>query len=76
MPFYCCPTCQARSRFNIIQQVATPVKINFQTGESQVMEQLDPFHMPYRGPEVRVQCGSCGTVEDEIRFTKMAENLR
>jgi hypothetical protein len=76
MPRYSCPSCQARSRFNVIEQVAKPVKIDFQTGEVDMLDtiSLGPLHLPYRGPENRVQCASCGLVEDEIRFIKMAEN--
>lgn len=75
MPQYACPTCQARSRFHLIQQVHSPIKMNVQTGEMEFLEQLDPFHLPYQGPDYRVQCASCGTIEDEIRFIKMAENV-
>jgi hypothetical protein len=75
MTRYCCPSCQARSRFNVIEQVATSVKIDFQTGQVETLETLGPFHMPYRGPENRVQCATCGLVEDEIRFIKTAENI-
>jgi len=72
---YCCPSCEARSRFNIIEQQATPVKFNVQTGEMNVVEQLDPFHLPYQGPKIKVQCANCGLIEDELRFKKMAEKL-
>lgn len=34
---------------------------------------LDPFHLPYRGPEVKVQCATCGLVEDERTFIKFGE---
>ncbi|WP_096199681.1 DNA alkylation repair protein [Bacillus sp. FJAT-45350] len=75
---YCCPNCKTnRTRFNIIQQQASSVKLNPQTGE--VVEdysnkQLDPFHLPYRGPELKVQCGACGVVEDEIRYVSQGRN--
>lgn len=76
MPYYACPSCQARSRFNRIEQVVTPIKLNVQTGEIEELEQIDPFHLPYNGPDVRLQCATCGLVEDEVRFIKMAETLR
>lgn len=37
---------------------------------------LDPFHTPYRGPSIKVQCGVCGLIEDEIRFESFAKNSR
>jgi uncharacterized Zn finger protein len=72
---YACPSCKAKSRFNLLKQDVTPVKFDMQTGEAQELDQLDAFHLPYRGPEMRVQCASCGLVEDEERFLKTAENL-
>ncbi|WP_163100880.1 DNA alkylation repair protein [Peribacillus alkalitolerans] len=69
---YRCPNCKTnKSRFNLIEQVVTPVKMDPQTGT--IVEQyennaLEPFHMPYRGPEYRVQCAACGLVEDEKTF--------
>jgi hypothetical protein len=74
---YRCPNCRTnKSRFNLIKQVPQSVKLNPQSGE--VVEdysnsQLDPFHTPYRGPELRVQCGVCGQIEDESRFIKFGE---
>ncbi|WP_088105297.1 DNA alkylation repair protein [Halalkalibacter urbisdiaboli] len=73
---YLCPNCKTnRSRFNMIQQVATPVKLDPQSGEivQQYNEgQLDPFHMPYRGPELKIQCATCGLIENEQMFAKRA----
>ncbi|WP_025026728.1 hypothetical protein [Caldalkalibacillus mannanilyticus] len=72
---YCCPSCEARSRFNLIEQIATPVKIDNQTGQMNVLERLEPYHLPYNGPKTKVQCANCGLIEDEIRFKKMAEKM-
>jgi rubredoxin len=74
---YLCPNCKTnRSRFNIIEQVPTSVKMDSQTGD--VIEQyedgqLDAFHLPYKGPNYKVQCGVCGLVEDEKTFIKHGE---
>ncbi|MEH7346771.1 DNA alkylation repair protein [Bacillus sp. JJ1532] len=74
---YCCPNCKTnRSRFNIIRQVPQSVKLDPHTGE--IVEEftndnLSPFHMAYKGPEIKVQCGSCGLVEDERTFIKFGE---
>ncbi len=74
---YCCPNCKTnRSRFNIIQQVSQSVKLDPKTGD--VVQQyesghLDPFHLDYKGPDYKVQCASCGLVEDERMFVKFGE---
>lgn len=52
------------------------VKLHPQTGEivqQYTNETLEPFHLTYNGPSVKVQCGSCGLIEDEQRFIKLAQ---
>lgn len=74
---YLCPSCKTnKTRFNLIEQVVTPVKKNPQTGE--IVEEYEdlsfqPMHMQYRGPDIRVQCAACGVIEEEISFIKRAE---
>ncbi|MCD5322128.1 MULTISPECIES: DNA alkylation repair protein [Pontibacillus] len=74
---YLCPSCKTnKTRFNLIEQVVTPVKKNPQTGE--IVEEYEdlsnqPMHMPYRGAQYRVQCAACGVIEEEISFIKRAE---
>lgn len=74
---YRCPNCKTnRSRFNIIQQVAHSVKLDPQSGD--VIQEysendLEPFHRKYSGPDYRVQCGVCGSIENEERFIKFGE---
>lgn len=74
---YLCPNCKTnRSRFNLIQQVATPVKMDATNGE--IVERYEhneagPLHIPYRGPELKVQCATCGLIEDERMFIKRAQ---
>jgi rubredoxin len=74
---YLCPNCKTnRSRFNIIEQHVKSVKLNPQTGDIiEELEQasLDPFHVAYKGPQYKVQCGVCGLIEDELSFIKRAQ---
>ncbi len=73
---YLCPNCKTNhSRFNIIEQVAKPVKLDPQTGEvieSYTNGDAGIFHKIYEGPKYRVQCASCGLVEVEENFIKYA----
>ncbi|KAA9021723.1 DNA alkylation repair protein [Niallia endozanthoxylica] len=74
---YRCPNCKTnKSRFNLIRQVPQSVKMDPNTGsivEEYSSESLQAFHMPYRGPELRVQCAACGLIEDERTFVKFGE---
>ncbi|MFE7062285.1 DNA alkylation repair protein [Sutcliffiella sp. NPDC057660] len=74
---YLCPNCKTnRSRFNIIEQVPKSVKLDPHSGEvlnEFSAETLDAFHIPYKGPSYKVQCATCGLIEEERSFIKRAE---
>jgi len=75
---YRCPNCKTnRTRFNIIQQIASTVKLDPNTGKlisDYSDNNIEPFHMTYNGPKYKVQCGVCGLIEDEHTFVKHAEH--
>ncbi|WP_428908398.1 DNA alkylation repair protein [Niallia sp. Krafla_26] len=74
---YRCPNCKTnKSRFNLIKQIPQSVKLDPNTGtvlEEYSQDNLSPFHMAYKGPDLKVQCGTCGLIEDEKTFIKFGE---
>lgn len=77
---YHCPNCKTNKiRFNIIEQQPKIVKLNANTGEvvsTHTLENIEPFHMTYRGPPFKVQCGVCGLLEEQEMFIKYAVYMK
>ncbi|WP_085523593.1 DNA alkylation repair protein [Tuberibacillus sp. Marseille-P3662] len=73
---YLCPNCKTnKTRFNIINQVPQPVKLDPHTGdivETFTNTNPDPHHIRYQGPERKIQCGTCGLIDEEQTFVKRA----
>ncbi|CDQ42095.1 MULTISPECIES: hypothetical protein [Virgibacillus] len=74
---YRCPNCKTnKTRFNKIEQIAQPIKMDAQTGETVDSYQngnIEAFHIIYQGPDYKVQCAVCGNIEDERAFTQFAK---
>lgn len=75
-----CPRCKTnKTRFYLIEQHPKAVKLNAQSGDIEQEEYisggLDPFYIPYKGPEYLVQCGACGVIEQSTLFEKAAESM-
>ncbi|WP_221564736.1 DNA alkylation repair protein [Alkalihalobacillus sp. TS-13] len=73
---YLCPGCKTnRTRFNVIEQIPKGVKLDPQSGdvvEEYSNDNLEMFHMPYKGSQYRVQCAACGLIENEETFKARA----
>ncbi|WP_371925002.1 DNA alkylation repair protein [Halobacillus sp. A1] len=61
----------------MIKQVSRSIKVDPRSGEmisECSSDQLAVYHVDYKGPEYKVQCGACGLIEDEISFQRFAEH--
>ena len=68
---YICPFCKTNKiRFNLIEQVVTPIKKDPKTGKIIEILEEDPLQIKYNGSKYIVQCGTCGAIEDERMFIK------
>lgn len=69
---YRCPNCKTnKTRFNLLEQIVHPVKKDPHSGdiiEEYQNDHLEPFHLAYSGPSLRVQCAACGLIESEKTF--------
>jgi hypothetical protein len=76
---YLCPNCKTnRTRFNVIEQ--NPVSVKLDPGTGDIVQkygdedQLDMFHLPYKGAERLIQCAACGIVGEEEMYIKRAQS--
>ncbi|MGL4523692.1 MAG: DNA alkylation repair protein [Bacilli bacterium] len=77
MNLYLCPNCKTnRTRFNLIEQVVTYVKIDPLTGDvvQSADTPQDALQLHYNGPSQRIQCGVCGLIEEEQQFASYAKS--
>jgi hypothetical protein len=74
---YRCPNCKTnKTRFNKIEQIAHPIKLDASTGEIIKTYQdgnVEPYHHIYQGPKFKIQCVACGVIEDEKTFIHFAQ---
>ncbi|WP_257350454.1 DNA alkylation repair protein [Pseudalkalibacillus decolorationis] len=77
---YLCPNCTTnRTRFNMIEQIPKAIKMDPESGEvvqEYTNDNLDAFHIPYKGSHYRVQCGACGLIENEETFKARASSSK
>jgi hypothetical protein len=75
---FLCPQCKTnRTRFNLIEQHAFPVKLDALTGELEKDYRHEPFadplHATYHGVNCLIQCGTCSYIGEEITYVKAAQ---